>query len=70
VTGASGLPVPDPLARAPGRGAYVCRDDACVRKLARRAAGGAGDAAAIERAFRLAVAGTLVDNGPGESHEN
>jgi len=43
----AGRPVPDPAQRLPGRGAYVCRDEACIERAARR--GG------LARAFRRPV---------------
>ncbi len=65
-----GVPRPDPAARAEGRGAYVCRTAECVDRLARRAGGGGADAEAVRAAFRLAIGGGLVQNVPGELHEN
>ena len=45
----------DPLARRPGRGAYVCRRPTCVDDLLRRRPG------RVAQALRLAAAGVSVD---------
>ncbi|WP_093117970.1 DUF448 domain-containing protein [Thermoleophilum album] len=52
---ASGQVVPDPARRMPGRGAYVCSDPACGRRL--------GDQRRLARAFRapVEVPGETVD---------
>jgi predicted RNA-binding protein YlxR (DUF448 family) len=44
---AGGAVVPDPGARLPGRGAYLCPDPACGERALRRGA--------LQRAFRRAV---------------
>ena len=65
-----GRPIPDPAGRAPGRGGYVCRSEGCLTRLGRRLTASGLDFAASEGAFRLAIGGGLVENVPGESHEN
>ena len=47
VVKASGRLVPDPQSRLPGRGAYVCKDAACMREATRRHG--------FERSFRAPV---------------
>ena len=59
---------PDPRARRPGRGGYVCRREECWDKLLARKGG--PDFRTEERAFRLAIRGDVGENVPGESHEN
>lgn len=65
-----GVPVPDPAARRPGRGRYLCRRAECLAKLARRAAAEGLDFARAEGAFRLALGEGVVENVRGEAHEN
>ena len=70
VVGAEGRAVPDVRAVLPGRGAYVCRADACLDLLIRRGKRTGIDFRTHEPAFRLAIRGDVVQNVPGESHEN
>jgi hypothetical protein len=60
--------VPDPRGRLAGRGGYVCRRDECWEAILRRK--GSDGFRAEEQAFRLAIRGGVVQNVPGESHEN
>ena len=57
--------MPDPDARAPGRGRYVCLDSACLAILAKRLSREGIDFARGEAAFRLAVEQSLVQNARG-----
>ena len=61
---------PDPAARLPGRGAYVCRDEKCLETLSRRGRKRGWDFGAHGPAFALAIRGDVVQNVPGETHEN
>ncbi|MFN8176454.1 MAG: YlxR family protein [bacterium] len=70
VVGPGGIPVPDPGARLPGRGRYLCGRAECFAKLARRAVRDGVDFAKAEAAFRLALRESLVENVRGEAHEN
>lgn len=65
-----GRAVPDVRAVLPGRGAYVCRSPACLERLIRRSARGGIDFGTHESAFRLAIRGDVIQNVPGETHEN
>jgi hypothetical protein len=68
VTG--GTARPDPAARGPGRGAYVCRDERCLERLVRLGRKRDWDFGTHGAAFRLAIRGDVVQNVPGETHEN
>lgn len=69
VVDAEGRPAPDPDARAPGRGGYVCRTEECVERLSRRERR-RGVAPEAWEAFRLAIRGDVPQNVAGETHEN
>jgi predicted RNA-binding protein YlxR (DUF448 family) len=62
-----GIATPDPAAVRPGRGAYVCRDEACLDRLLRRGAKAGFVPGPSSAAFRLAVRWNVVQNVPGES---
>jgi predicted RNA-binding protein YlxR (DUF448 family) len=62
-----GTAAPDPAAVHPGRGAYVCRDEACLDRLLRRGAKVGFAPGPAEAAFRLAIRPNVVQNVPGES---
>jgi hypothetical protein len=66
----TGCAVPDVRAVHPGRGAYVCRADECLDRLIRNAKRTGIDFRTHEPAFRLAIRGDVVQNVPGETHEN
>ena len=68
VVDGEGCAVPDPRGRARGRGAYVCRREECWERLRKRKGG--PDFRREERAFQLAIRGDVIQNVPGESHEN
>lgn len=70
VVDGEGRAVPDVRAVLPGRGAYVCRTETCLDLLIRSARRRGIDFGAHEPAFRLAVRGDVVQNVPGETHEN
>jgi predicted RNA-binding protein YlxR (DUF448 family) len=67
VVSASGTAEPDPEGRRPGRGAYLCRDEACLGRLLTRGAKLGFVVGAGEAAFRLAIRRDVVQNVPGES---
>jgi hypothetical protein len=54
----------------PGRGAYLCRADECLDRLIRNAKRTGIDFRKREPAFRLAIRADVVQNVPGETHEN
>ena len=67
----SGVARPDPRAKRPGRGGYVCRSEECFEKLlARSKKRGGPDFRAHVEAFHLAIRGDVVQNVPVETHEN
>jgi predicted RNA-binding protein YlxR (DUF448 family) len=70
VVGADGCAAPDVRAVLPGRGAYVCRADECLDRLIRGSRRTGIDFRTHEKAFRLAIRGGVVQNVPGETHEN
>ena len=70
VVGADGCAVPDVRAVLPGRGAYLCHADECLDRLIRGAKRTGIDFRAREEAFRLAIRKGVVQNVPGETHEN
>ncbi|HMB68841.1 MAG TPA: YlxR family protein [bacterium] len=65
-----GNPVPDPAARLPGRGAYVCPTQECVDRLGRRFRKRGRGKEDCLTAFRLAIQGGVPQNVAGETHEN
>ncbi|NNE44384.1 MAG: YlxR family protein [Gemmatimonadetes bacterium] len=70
VVDARGVARPDVPARSPGRGYYVCRLESCFERLLKSGPKRGRDFRNHEPAFRLAVQGDVVQNGPGETHEN
>ena len=60
--------VPDVAGKRPGRGGYVCRDEKCLLTLLARSRKRSPDFRREEQAFRLAIRGSLVQNGADESH--
>lgn len=61
VAGASG-PVPDEAGRAPGRGAYLCLDEACLDKVLSVRNRKGPDLRGAEMVFRLAIRARLGEN--------
>ncbi len=62
-----GIARPDPEARLPGRGAYVCRSPECYRAMRKRYRRRGPDFEVSSEAFRLAVMEDVLQNVRGES---
>jgi predicted RNA-binding protein YlxR (DUF448 family) len=61
---------PDPTARQPGRGSYVCRSSRCFEALQHRRRRYAIDFETEAQAFRLAIQKGVVQNVAGATGEN